>query len=252
MEIREDAWFSGVFGHPVFRIQVDAAAAASVADLIRSHAAAQRAAMYYTKVDTNDVELVRQLSAAGLYVVEGNITLGIDAPSCEGVPAPVDESGCAVSDIAAEQQEQVLAIAGSAFQYTRFHLDPLVPNGIADRIKYEWIANYVRKQRGTALLVASDGQRAMGFLAVLASIHDGQQVRTIDLLGVARNSRRRGVATALVAAFIARYRGCANSLRVGTQVANLPSLQLYQNFGFSIVKTAYVMHMHVRDGDAVS
>jgi len=254
MEILEDTWFSGVFGHPVFKIRADAgpAHAAQIPALVRRHAAEQPAAMYYAKVDTDDVELVRQLSAAGLYVVEGNMTLGIDTRERQHVACPRVTSACAVAEIRSEQHEPVLAIAGSAFEYTRFHLDPLVADSVAHRIKYEWIRNYVRKQRGVALLVAAAGDRTMGFLAVLASTQDGKRVHVIDLLGVARDGRRRGVASALVADFITRYRGCTDSLQVGTQSANLPSLRLYQNFGFSIIKTAYVMHLHVRDGRPVS
>jgi len=47
-----------------------------------------------------------------------------------------------------------LDIAESAFVYSRFHLDPLVPKELANRVKREWIANYVRRQRGERLLVA--------------------------------------------------------------------------------------------------
>jgi RimJ/RimL family protein N-acetyltransferase len=32
---------------------------------------------------------------------------------------------------------------------------------------------------------------------------------------------------------------------VGTQIANLPSIRLYEKLGFSLVKSAYVMHRHV-------
>jgi hypothetical protein len=34
-------------------------------------------------------------------------------------------------------------------------------------------------------------------------------------------------------------------LQVGTQVANTASLALYQQFGFAILHTSYVLHLHV-------
>jgi hypothetical protein len=32
---------------------------------------------------------------------------------------------------------------------------------------------------------------------------------------------------------------------VGTQAANIPSLRLYESFGFRVCETAYVLHAHV-------
>ena len=38
----------------------------------------------------------------------------------------------------------------------------------------------------------------------------------------------------------------ADMLRVGTQVANLPSISLYEKCGFHVAETTYVLHAHVQ------
>jgi ribosomal protein S18 acetylase RimI-like enzyme len=57
----------------------------------------------------------------------------------------------------------------------------------------------------------------------------------------------RGFGASLVAFFIERYAGVCDYLQVGTQVANLPSMKLYQKFGFAIVRAQYVLHKHVHE-----
>ena len=249
MEIREDRWLSSIFGHSVFKIEVESSDvarennAASVCNQISRHASQQSAALYYAKVDTNQVAVVRLLSTAGLYAVDLNVTFGIDTGSS---PCPPEVSRGSIGEVRPEQHQSVLDIAGSCFQYSRFHLDPYVPVTIANRIKHDWILNYIQKKRGEKLFAANIDEQPVGFLAVLASESDGRRIRTIDLIGVNRAFQNQGVGKALVTFFINQYKGQSDYLQVSTQAANLPSMQLYQKLGFFIVKTQYVMHMHVR------
>jgi GNAT superfamily N-acetyltransferase len=250
MEILEDRWLSGVVGKAVFKIEAGSPALPSaqnsgITARIRRHAAEQQEAMYYAKVDAAEVDLVRQMIQAGLYVVDVNVTLSVPA-GCSHTPVQLsDTPRCVIGEIVPGQHEGVLAIAGSAYRYSRFHLDPLVPQSIAHQIKRAWIHNYIRKQRGEKLWVASVDGRPVGFLAVLASEAAGKRIRTIDLIAVEPTFQNKGVGKALVAHFLAAYQHEADVLQVGTQVANIPSLRLYQKLGFLMNKAAYVLHMHV-------
>src|SRR5262249_40588758 len=68
-----------------------------------------------------------------------------------------------------DDAEGALAVAGSAYRFSRFHLDPEVPNELAHRIKREWANNYVKGARGDRLFVAVDRGSIVGFLAALKS-----------------------------------------------------------------------------------
>ena len=87
-----------------------------------------------------------------------------------------------------------------------------------------------------------DGEPA-GFLAALLT--DGDQTAVIDLIAVDDGYQRRGLGRALNEAFIARYHQRCPRLRVGTQVANIPALGLYQQLGFRVAASQYVLHRHL-------
>lgn len=237
--VTEDRWLSTVLGRAVFT--VDAGHAAASLDELRRHIAARRRALYAAKIDTTRIDLVRMLGRLGFYVVDTNLTF---ARSLAAIPPAGDSGGAEVGAVRHDQHADVLAIAGAAFRHSRFHLDPAIPRVDADRIKREWVGSYVRGERGEALLTAAVGPKTAGFLALLGSEFDGAPSRTIDLIAVASDWRRRGVARSLVAACIARSHGDAGTLLVGTQAANLASVRLYESLGFRLAASRYVMHLH--------
>ncbi|HJO04534.1 MAG TPA: GNAT family N-acetyltransferase [Acidobacteriota bacterium] len=197
--------------------------------------------MYYAKVDTRAVATVRDLSRTGMRVVDVGVTLEFDArfDGSTVIPADVVVRDCLPDDV-----DTVLDIAGSCFRYSRFHVDPDVPRTIAHRIKREWIANYVRGERGEQLLVARRDERLVGFLAMMSLHEADRRIRVIDLIGVDSAHQGQGVGRALVASFLDAT-AASEGRRVATQASNIPSLGLYQRFGFRVIRTGYVLHMHV-------
>jgi ribosomal protein S18 acetylase RimI-like enzyme len=241
LQIRDDDWLARILGYAVHR--VEQADEGSVADTLGPHIAARASrAMYYTKVAVSDVATIRTLSALGFYVVDVNVTLGLDT-ACTST-TPILSPGVTIAECDETAAPGVLAIAGSAMRFSRFHLDPAIPVNVAHLIKREWIQNYVRRTRGEALMVARLNGEVAGFLAVLASDSGGRRVRVIDLIAVAPAAHRQGVGRALVTAFIAGYAPTSDRLQVGTQIANTPSLALYQGLGFTIRHASYVLHTH--------
>jgi len=220
---QRDHWLSDVLGFDVYWVKPDAAA--QVRDTGR--------ALYTCKVPAEDVVTGAALAEAGFRVVDVNVTLERRGDVCA--------SGAPVAPATASQHEALLEIAGSCFRYSRFHLDPLIPREVADRVKREWVRSYVEGRRGIELLASADGQRPNGFLAVLEA-PDG--ARVIDLVGVAPDTQRQGIGKALVVEFVRRHADGARTLRVGTQAANIPSLRLYEKLGFRTVSAAFVLHRH--------
>jgi ribosomal protein S18 acetylase RimI-like enzyme len=68
-------------------------------------------------------------------------------------------------------------------------------------------------------------------------------VLVIDLIAVRARTVGRGLATAMIR-HAARTCGKPDKLRVGTQVANVGSLALYQRMGFENHRSPYVLHFH--------
>lgn len=234
MRISEDGWLSARFGHPVYTVDPDT----ETTELTR-HLGAQTRASYQAKVPSERVDRCRALTEAGLYVVDANVTLARtpEAPTDPG-------AGCTVTDALAKHRAPVLEIAATAFRFSRFHLDPAVPDETASRIKRDWIESYFRGHRGDELLVALVDGAPAGFLAVLAT-NNGASVRVIDLVATDRSRRSQGVGGALTRAFLARSVGRCELVQVGTQLANVGATRFYEGFGFTTARTQYVLHGHV-------
>ena len=242
MEIDRDHWLSEVFCYPVFRVS---GSIVSLRDL-RSHYCEHSSAFYYSKLATDRVDQVRKLISAGFYVVDTAVTLGrsgvneLNGPVVAGIDVSLANPGT--------DGDTILEIAEASFHYSRFHLDPLIPAGLADRVKRSWVESYLTGQRGECLWVAHVNADAAGFLAVL-SVPVGESCdRVIDLIAVSQGFQRRGVARALIEAFIKNAAPRSERLRVGTQAANIPSIRLYEQAGFFIDQTQYVLHLHVKSG----
>ncbi len=248
--IEQDSWLTGVFGYGVFKLTLRSPrlhSAEAETSQLAEHVRARTAGFYYCRVGTDSIDAVRWLCASGFYVVDVNVTFRLPQAVLDSVLPFGSSPGVMICTVQPSHHEAVLRIAASCFRYSRFHLDPMIPQAVADRVKRRWIESYTRGERGEALYVAlADGQVA-GFLAVLGREVDGRPVKVIDLIGVDSAVQRRGIGRGLVRFFIDRYREC-DQLQVGTQLANIPSLQLYQHLGFGIADAAYVLHRHVVDG----
>lgn len=223
MAIREDVWLSEVLGYPVYVADAEAEPPGNGRSLT------------YAKVAVEDVDAVRRLTERSFAVVDVNVTLTRDA----ALPAPAG-GPFAVEAARPEHHDALLDIAGRCFRYSRFHLDRQIPEELANRVKREWVRSYVEARRGVELLAALDGDGPVGFLAVL----EAGGARVIDLVGVAPEHQGRGAGRALVSAFIARHGPACRELRVGTQIANVASLRLYEGLGFAVSSAAYVLHLH--------
>lgn len=244
MELRPDRWLSEVLGRAVFSLaDFDDRPLGRAAGSVEKHARLNGPAMYDAKFAADRVDIARALGAVGFFTVDVNVTFAIDRRSA--LPAPDPVPSVSVRPAREEDRAAVLDLAGTAFRYSRFHLDPLIDRSAADRVKREWIRSYFEGRRGEALWVAVRDGIVAGVLAVLDGREGGTRVRTIDLIGVAPSAQRQGVGTALVASFISSYRETSGRLEVGTQVANTPSIALYERCGFTVRRARSVMHAHL-------
>lgn len=242
MDIKPDTWLGGVMGRDAFKVAASNGTGDAAA--LQRHAGG-RSAFYFAKVDSADVSVTKTLTAAGFFVADVNVTFAAVPSTVPRVDLPTMEVGA----LRPEATEDVLAIAHDSFRFTRFHLDPHVAPATANAIKREWIRSYAEGRRGDRLFVATVGGRPAGFLAALVA-KGAPESAVIDLIAVRQDLARKGIARAMIAKFADHYRS-ANALVVGTQVANIPSVRLYESMGFRLESSQYVLHMHVKDGKSL-
>lgn len=217
MTLKRDAWLSQILGKPAWHL--------SGADF----SAPEGHAFIDAKIAVDDVPAILALQAKGFAVMDVNVLL--ERPA--GALARLGAAREAMPDDASA----VTSLASEVFVYDRFHRDPAIGHATASRLKAEWAGNYFRGARGDRMIVAEDGGHVCGFLQLLTAA-DGATV--IDLIAVGPQNRGRGCARAMITLAAADGR----PMRVGTQIANLPSLALYESLGFRIASASYVLHLH--------
>jgi len=228
----QDAWLSRILGCQVYRL-----------DIVRPEVYCEDLELdwptddrwlIYTKVPTNGPKLKNALEDAGFRLVESNLQFEKAVNPMLDVIRPNRVRFAVLQDEAA-----VRKVSEHSFIYSRFHLDPAIPNKLADKIKAEWAGNYFAGQRGDAMVLAEEQGKVAGFLQLL---YQGD-VLVIDLIAVDSSKRKMGFARDMIV-----FAQCNLSefrlFRVGTQGSNLPSIRLYEKLGFRIVKSQYVLHKH--------
>jgi ribosomal protein S18 acetylase RimI-like enzyme len=227
-----DAFLEQWLGYPVFRLRDTGAAHEAIAQ-----AAAHDRWMVDTRVAVDRVGELAQVTGHGFRLIDTNVQLERPAAAREAA-----SGGCRFA--VAADEAQVRAIAASSFTQTRFHLDPQIPDTLANRVKEEWVGNFFAGRRGQWLVVAEHEGRVSGFCQVLRNPDD---VLVIDLIAVAEHGRGRGLARAMIEYAATTCLGRPAAMLVGTQIANVRSLALYTRLGFSVASASYIFHLHSRN-----
>jgi ribosomal protein S18 acetylase RimI-like enzyme len=237
-----DGWLTDIAGFPCHKLAGEGAAAE-----VRAALAEAGDGFFFTKIPVSAVANVKNFGAAGFYLVDTNVTLDMAASE----HSPRTETGIDVFPARTGDHRAAQEIAESAFAYSRFHLDPFFSVPLANRIKREWTRSYCEGRRGDVLLVAERRGSIVGFLAALTAEIAGRKYAVIDLVAVAAGARGAGAGRALVSGFQSHYFQRVDMLRVGTQIANTPSLGLYRRCGFGVTDATYVLHAQRRNGACI-
>ncbi len=230
-----DRWLGALLERAAYRLDLPPAAAEDGLPAVLSAALATLDAapsLATCKVPVARVAALAHLTRAGFVVIDTNVVLA------KPPGAPALDPRCRLATPADEVA--VTALAACCFRFSRFHLDPRIGAPLAHRLKAEWTRSYFRGQRGDKLVVAELAGRLVGFNQLLRGPH-GERV--IDLIGVHPDCRRQGVGRALCLA-AEHFADGATEMLVGTQIANIPSLRLYEGLGYRVAQAQYVLHRH--------
>ena len=219
MPLTPDAWLAERLARPVFRLTGDPPGALP-------------AGLVYAKADIDDVAGVARLETAGFHVISTAVTFERE------LPLPGAAQGAHCRGATPGDQEAVARVARHSFTYDRFHVDPAIPAPMADGVKEAWARGFFSGTRGHRMVVAEASARVAGFLLLL---EDGDRI-VVDLVAVDAEARGRGRARAMMAH--ASAGAAARVMAVGTQVANRPSIRLYESMGFRLSAAQYVLHRH--------
>ncbi len=236
-----DSWLSRIMPFPVYAVQVDKefiahAENGKTATSKRWKTLRSGAAFLYAKTPVTEVSHARFLENSGFRLIDTNLVFEKALPC---VPQSYSEN-CLVHSAGPEDEQEAVGLARRSFTFSRFHLDRSLPRDLGDTIKAEWVRNYFLGKRGEAMIIASRDGATVGFLLLLK----GSEGRlTIDLIAVDQLYRRQGIAGDMIL-FAEQHFPGSSTLVVGTQIANIPSIHLYEKLGFRIARSEYVFHHH--------
>ena len=189
----------------------------------------------YTKVPPLSTNLIKFITKIGFNLVDTNIVF--DKPML--VRKEIPNNKCSLRFALPEDESYVVELARNNFVYSRFHLDNDILLPVANKIKAEWARNYFAGLRGYKMVISLVNDVIVGFLLLLKS---GKNL-IIDLIAVDNRHQRRGIASDMIA-YVEFHLDCFSSIQVGTQLANVPSIRLYEKIGFRARMSNYVFHYH--------
>lgn len=224
--LKKDLWLSGYLLCPVFHLD----------DFVRLEKNDLPAGKAFidTKVGVQDIEKITVLENLGFRLIDTNVQLIRKAGAFEKT-----STRCRFANPADENA--VRMVAGNSFVQSRFHLDPVIPNSVADKIKEDWAGNFFSAKRGKWMVVVEHDKKVCGFLQLLQK---NEETIIIDLIAVAKDKQGLGLGGEMISFASSACLNKEARMEVGTQVANLSSLSLYTNLGFRISDFKYVLHLH--------
>jgi dTDP-4-amino-4,6-dideoxy-D-galactose acyltransferase len=187
-------------------------------------AAAVDCAYFLADFDPPTLALVER---SGFGLKDVRLTFGRPlASSLTTLPA----DGLTVRAAVAADLPALEAIAAASHHDSRFYADERFGREQADALYRAWIRNSVEGWADDVLVLARDGEQAVGYITGHRRDGGGQ----IGLIAVAEEARGAGGAPALVAALCGRYAALGVPwMTVVTQARNLAAQRLYQRLGFT-------------------
>jgi len=227
-EFTPDAWLSGHLDKAAFHLSNETGLVHHGRPMVASGVSW----FVDVKVQTSDTRKLRQLEDHGFHLIDTNLQLTRTGEALE--------PGGQARHAKKSDAKRVAEIARTAFHYDRFHADPEIEDEMANEIKASWASNFFKGQRGEWMVVAELEGDVAGFLQLLRG---GDGALLIDLVAVDERYRGRGLANSMIS--WANQHCLRNApIRVGTQIANVPSIRLYEGMGFKVDSATYVLHQH--------
>lgn len=240
MKMIADSWLTAILQCDVYRLTIDDMPAEQLKDssFQLNNLVEQKPGVpifIYTKVATEALSVVKWVEQMGFNLIDTNIAFDKPISSASTLTGQSEVRFAIPTD-----EAQTVAVARENFIYSRFHLDSAIPRQAADTVKAEWVRNYFWGRRGQQMVVAEVEGRIAGFLQLL---YGPGKTLVIDLIAVDKTQRRKAIASDMIA-FAEANCGEFTHIRVGTQIANIPSLRLYEKIGFRVTEAHYVFHYH--------
>lgn len=193
------------------------------------------------RVNTADFPAIHCLEKIGFELMEAQVTfiwnkLKFRMPNIKELYR--------VRDCRKEDSEFLIDMARGAFTYSRFYIDPHIPNEKADEFYIRWLKGCMEGLLSDKILVAEKGNDIVGFLSYrinqeLAKISGfkiaGQGLSAISLRG-------KGAYIALIKKAIEGGASFCDFAEFDIQLNNYEAIKIFQRLGMDFGRARYTFH----------
>ena len=232
-----DQWLSEVIGINSYKLIVDDKIVNKCEDFQNTFKKIKKDKIFvYAKISTDFLHGAHFLEESCFKLIDTAVQLQKNKSE---IKSSYDPNDYLVRFTSSLDREQVVLLATNNFIFSRFHIDPCFENTIADKIKGKWVENYYKGKRGNYMVVTELDNRITGFLLLL---RNNNRLLTIDLIAVAKEHQGQKMAGNMIT--FAESQLDFLEMQVSTQIANIPSIRLYEKLGFRMQSAEYVFHFH--------
>jgi dTDP-4-amino-4,6-dideoxy-D-galactose acyltransferase len=232
-------WDTGFFGITISRILPDRLSTGDLEETL-SRMKENKVRLAYWASDPDDDESQRAARYCRGLMVDRKITYVADT---RRTPLPADRPAWVVEEydgiLSGDDLEDLAVQAG---RYSRFRVDPRIPESKFVELYKTWVRKSVDKRIAEAVLVVRQSGKIVGMVTVGEKNGRGD----IGLIAVDDAMRGKRVGAALVIAAQAWALGKGwNTAQVVTQGENVAACRLYERFGYTIDHTRNVYHFWI-------
>jgi len=234
---KKDDWLSYQVGKAVYRLFIDKVELRCLEHKWNKFKLEHKKENFFvfSKISTDAVILWQCLEKFDFRLIDTNLKFELNDELKTPIRATSNIQICF-----AEKEHKLPSsqIARDNFIYSRFHLDTMISNEVADKLKQNWVENYFLGKRGDKMVIALIDSAPVGFMQVIIK----DRILIIDLIGVDKEAQGKGVASAMIQ--FASQNIEHSCIKVGTQISNIPSIKLYHGLGFNLSGSEYIFHYH--------
>ena len=207
---------------------------------LEDFSAKKNARLMSTHAQGDDMSSIARLVKAGFSPVEFSLVASLSKLQSANLPT----SRVVLRKAVPEDQLSLCAIAGTAFQFGRYHTDPQFPRELANARYVHWIRNALSGSNpDDQVFVLGQPDAVIGFMDVVVS--DGRADFRLAAVDPARSSTSPGAGFLLYAESIRTVLELgARSAITKIASANTQVLNIYSMLGFRFSKPEIVLHWH--------
>ncbi len=229
-------WDSNFFGFGVGRLSDSFKSIAVLNDALQTAAKKNIRLVYGACHHRDDISHRNALTVGGRFV-DAKHAYELDLTKIQPIPINIE---VAADD--ARSHQQLYDLAWQAAEFSRFRIDPEMPEGCWQRMYFLWMQNSITGKLADTIIVVHGNNRIVGMITVSHQKKVGQ----IGLFAVDHKSRGMGIGRRLLNAAIYKCHiaGC-EKLEVITQRNNLAACHSYESLGFELIEEKDFFHFWI-------